>query len=201
MGLRERKKQRTRLALIDAALDLFLGQGYEATTIDQIAASVDVSPRTFFRYFGSKEDVVLAMHADTQDILLAELADRPDTEAPFEALTQAMRITLAAVTEGDEAHRERLVKTMRLIGDNPLFTAGQMRLITDSEQRLVAEISRRRGVDDLRSHFVVAVFTAAVRVASEFCLPGEVRDPAVLAARLEETLAVAEKALCPGWDR
>ncbi|MFC5946574.1 TetR/AcrR family transcriptional regulator, partial [Micromonospora harpali] len=48
-GLRERKKQKTRLALIDAALDLFLRQGYEATTVDQIAAAVEISPRTFFR--------------------------------------------------------------------------------------------------------------------------------------------------------
>ncbi|MCP9978944.1 TetR/AcrR family transcriptional regulator [Actinomadura madurae] len=76
-GLRERKKQRTRLALIDAALDLFLAKGYEATTIDEIVAAVEVSQRTFFRYFGTKEDVVTSFLSEHDQLMGEALAARP----------------------------------------------------------------------------------------------------------------------------
>ncbi|GAA0429685.1 hypothetical protein Acor_40540 [Acrocarpospora corrugata] len=201
MGLRERKKQKTRLALIDAALDLFLEQGYEASTIDQIAANVEVSPRTFFRYFGSKEDVALALLADSQDIFLAELSARPESESPFVAMAQAMRLSLTAMGEGDEADHARFVKTRRLLDHHPQFMAGQRRLMMANEQRLLAEIARRRGTDDLRSHFVLALFTTVARVGFEYCRPDEVRDADAMAARLDEILAIAEASLRPDWDK
>src|SRR6476620_8257 len=100
-GLRERKKQRTRSALIDTALDLFLSRGYEATTIDEIVAAVDVSQRTFFRYFAGKEDVALSRLAEYDERFVAALAGRPAAETPVAALTAAMRMTLDAVDTGD----------------------------------------------------------------------------------------------------
>src|SRR5918994_6863200 len=95
-GLRERKKARTREAIIDAALDLFESKGFDATTIDDIAAAAEVSPRTFFRYFESKLDVVMARNAPKEPTIGPLLAARPASEGPIEAMRQVMREELVA---------------------------------------------------------------------------------------------------------
>src|SRR5215207_4917559 len=83
-GLRERRKLQTREDIVNAALDLIEQKGYEATTVEDIASAADVSPRTFFRYFDSKLDVVLASKHH-EDVDLGEvLATRPAHESPIE---------------------------------------------------------------------------------------------------------------------
>ncbi|MEN3536199.1 TetR family transcriptional regulator [Microbispora sp. ZYX-F-249] len=198
MGLRERKKQRTRDALIDAALDLFLSQGYEATTIDQIAAEVEVSPRTFFRYFASKEDVALSLTADEQEMFLAELVARPWSESPFTALSQSMRAMLSILREIDGAEAGRILKAQRLVHTTPSLLAGAMRLIRENERRLVAEVARRMGTapDDLQSQLVVSVFVSI----GLLCMNGPTEDLNGLARRYEDLLTLAERSLRPGWD-
>lgn len=200
MGLRERKKAKTRVALIDAALDLFLAQGYEATTIDQIAAAVDVSPRTFFRYFGSKEEVALAPAADAQDVFLSELHVRPASESPFAALAQAMRGAVALLREGEPEDRQRFIKARQVVEASPMIFAGQMRLMMANEQRILEEVARRRGVDDLRSQFVTATFTSTIRVGFENCTLEELSDLDGMTKRLEETFALVDEVMTPGWD-
>src|SRR4029450_1977558 len=80
-GLRARKMARTRAAIEDAALRLFLEQGDVATTIDEIAGAGEVSPRTVLRYFGSKEDVLFARERETVRLVGELLAARPAGEA------------------------------------------------------------------------------------------------------------------------
>jgi AcrR family transcriptional regulator len=88
-GLRERKKARTRAALREHALRLFREQGYERTTVEQIAAAADVSPSTFFRYFPTKEDVVLQDDMDTRT--MEAFARQPPELSPIAAVRAAMR--------------------------------------------------------------------------------------------------------------
>src|ERR1700730_10621643 len=165
MTLRERKKQRTRLAHIDAALDLFLAKGYEATTIDEIVAAVEVSQRTFFRYFAAKEDVALSFMAEYDGIMVETLAGRPAQEPPFTALYEAMRLVLHTIEEGEAEEVERFRKLRQVIESTPALVAGQMAQYGATERLLVKEIARRQGTDpetDLRPQLLVAIHMAAI---------------------------------------
>jgi AcrR family transcriptional regulator len=88
-GLRERKKLKARRELERVALELFQGKGFDRTTIREIAAAADMSPRTFFRYFSSKEEVIFARSSDDIDALKIRLRARPEAESPYESVRHA----------------------------------------------------------------------------------------------------------------
>ena len=90
-GLRSRKKEKTRRAIEDAALDLFAEQGYEATTVDEIAERAEVSKATFFRYFGTKGEVIFGDTGDQHEALRTAIVERPMTEDDVTAVRQAIR--------------------------------------------------------------------------------------------------------------
>ncbi len=104
VGLRERKKARTRAAIRQEALRLFHEQGYAATTVEQIAAAAEVSPSTFFRYFPTKEDVVL--HDDYDALLLEAFEAQPADLNPIQALRAAMRAVFSEMSP-EELAQER----------------------------------------------------------------------------------------------
>jgi AcrR family transcriptional regulator len=98
-GLRERKKARTRASLREHALRLFREQGYQATTVEQIAAAAEVSPSTFFRYFPTKEDVVLQDDMDTR--MVEALERQPAGLGPITAARTATREVFASYSAAD----------------------------------------------------------------------------------------------------
>ena len=105
-GLRERKKARTRATIQHEALRLFRGQGYEATTVEQIADAAEVSRSTFFRYFGSKEDVVLTNDYDSA--LVENYRAQPAGLSPVRAFRRSIREVLGALDDDERAEmRER----------------------------------------------------------------------------------------------
>lgn len=109
-GLRERKKRKTRETLRAEAMRLFVEQGYAETSIEQIAEAADVSPSTFFRYFPSKERVVLA--DDIDPMILVAVARQPSDLAPLAVLRNAIVETMTALSVEDrerESARQRLM--------------------------------------------------------------------------------------------
>src|SRR4051794_10276363 len=163
-GLRELKKQRTRIAIQEAALDLIVRQGYDATTCEQIAAAAEVSPATLFRYFPTKEDVV--MQDDYDPLMAAAVAARPARERPFLAVRRALAQTLAQLPDQEIA---TVQERTRLLLSVPALRA---RLHEQSEAARVAladVLATRMGrpPDDLPVQATAAACAAAVSVAVE----------------------------------
>ncbi len=154
-GLRERKKARTRAAIREHALRLFREQGYTATTVDQIAEAADVSPSTFFRYFPTKEDVVLQDEIDM--LAIGAFEDQPPDLSPVAAFRAATRQAFAALDEADLA---RLRETAELTLTVPDLRARAM----DEYARTIAVIAeaagRRSGRDP--NDFAVRILAGAI---------------------------------------
>ncbi|MFI9553348.1 TetR family transcriptional regulator [Nonomuraea endophytica] len=200
VGLRERKKEKTRLALLDAALDLFLEQGYDATTVEQIAGVVDVSPRTFFRYFSSKESIPLWFHEQGEETMTETLDSRPADEPAFTSMTHALRAVIQDMQGSTPEDTERFLKLRKLFETNPALVGKSVARGTATELRLAEIIARRRGADpaDQLSHLIVAWAMATMRVGFE--CPYEPTNIRAIVERMEQTLAIAENSLKPGWD-
>ncbi len=163
-GLRELKRERTRAAIQAEALRLFSEQGYETTTCEQIAAAAEVSPATFFRYFPTKEDTVLADSYDA--LLLALVRDRPGSESPVRAVRESVAAALAAVYALDvETIRQRL----QLVLSVPALRARRHEQTRTTETLLAGALAGRMGSvpDDLEVRAVAAAIVAGLVVGVE----------------------------------
>lgn len=160
MGLRERKKLKTRVAIRQATYRLIQEQGYDATTIEQIAEAAEVSPSTVFRYFATKEDIVLTDEYDP--VLEAMLRSRPPAEPPLESVRRMMREALTTVlTSEDEELRQRT----RLMAEVPAVRARLTESMSATGKVLSQVLADRTGrsPDDLRIRVFVAAVLGAVR--------------------------------------
>ncbi|MER6503027.1 TetR family transcriptional regulator [Streptomyces sp. NPDC001455] len=202
--MRERKKRRTRDALLHAALDLFTTQGYEQTTVDEIVDAVEVSQRTFFRYFASKEEVAFAIQELVESHFLSELRRRPASEAPFEAIRRAVLCAWNSLGDTIEAiiTVELHMRTYRMIESTPSLHAAHLRRSIDLENQIALLIAEREGLDvekDPRPRVAVAAFCGVIRVTGQ--LWGRGRDASVESLRVltERYLDQLGPALAGNW--
>jgi AcrR family transcriptional regulator len=179
-GLRQRKRQQTRERLTRAAMALFLERGFEATTLDDIAAAADISRRSFFHYFASKEDVVLAWQEEITAALIDAVAARPAGESMLTAAENAIS-AMARQLEPGEA-----VAMAQLKRDNPALQARDQVKYEKLERALADALGKRTGrrTEQFEARLVAMIATGAMRIGGElWAAEGAREKPEALAKR------------------
>ncbi|WP_433181116.1 TetR family transcriptional regulator [Actinoallomurus sp. CA-150999] len=165
LGLRERKKLKTRRSIQEHALRLFQEQGYDATTVEQIAEAAEVSPSTFFRYFPTKEDTVLTDEYD--ELIVDAIRALPPELPPVEALRNVMR---AMVDEMVATDRQRMLGRTRLMLSVPALRSRQWDQTKVSQHAILEVLAERLGRPT--SDFELQAFVAAVIAVWETAILG-----------------------------
>jgi AcrR family transcriptional regulator len=162
-GLRERKRRETLHRIAEAGLRLFIADGYEATTLDAIAAAAGISRRTFFYYFKSKEEILLAWQSGTGEILRAALLEEPPDQTPFDAVRNAM-LRVSARYASDE-----IVVIDQLMRSTETLRARKQASYLQQEQALFAALCERWPQPEHRSSLRLVAMAAigALRLAFE----------------------------------
>jgi AcrR family transcriptional regulator len=160
-GLRERKKQQTRDTIARVALQLFAERGYDQTTLAEIADAADVSTRTIFAYYQSKEDILFC---DLPE-LVEQLKHTLDTRADGVTTIDALRDSIA----GMEAPDENLIQRKKIIATNETLRLGERARLSRIEELIADSIAKDldAGPGDVRPPLVAASMMAAFRAARE----------------------------------
>ena len=192
-GLRERKKARTRATIRREALRLFREQGYQATTVEQIAAAAEVSPSTFFRYFPTKEDVVL--QDDMEPMLVEALEQQPRELGMVAAIQASMRAVSASLSE---EQWDLLRQTAELGMTIPEVRARAMDDFSRTIAMMAGAMARRTGLspDDLRVRTASgAIFGAIMAATAPWDTYKAEQINADLFQRVDDALAVLQETL------
>ena len=192
-SLRERKKARTRASIREHALRLFRERGYDSTTVEQIAAAAEVSPSTFFRYFPTKEDVVLRDDFDGR--ILEAFGRQPASLTPIAAIRAALRDAMATVTpeEWEEFHESAALSVTV-----PEIRARALDELSRTIEVMADALAKRIGrpADDLKVRtYVGAVFGVMISVLTPDAFTGAANIGEQTFRRMDEALALLEEGL------
>jgi AcrR family transcriptional regulator len=186
-GLRERKKEKLREQIVQAAIELFARQGFESTTIDQIVAEVDASRRTFFRYFATKEELLTEWIEADRFRIREALASRPAGECPIEAA----RHVFAYVAGLLEADRSSLLAIEKISACSAAVRGKRQAKLERIARELTEVFASRMRLNaqrDLRPRLLANLVTAAVQSAFDTWLAGGGKGS--LAQLMDEALRV-----------
>jgi AcrR family transcriptional regulator len=188
-SLRERKRVRTRQALIDAAAELFERRGYDGTTIADIAAAADVSTRTFFSYFASKEEVLFPDADARVKAALSAIDERRPSERPTQILLRALAELGDA---GDDLVGPMAALRLRFVRSVPSVRGRLLQLQLDAQTEIAARLHAAfpDELDEVEAAALVGAFVGAIAGALEVLLRDE-HDPDVMRERLQRATAVA----------
>lgn len=175
-GRRERNKLERRARLEDVALDLFERQGFDTTTIEQIADAAGLAPRTFFSYFAAKDDLVLSDYSRRLARIIDELDRRPRGEPPW----QALEASFAAVAADYETEADRLRRRFTIMATTPSVFARSLQLQAGWEDALAERLRAHRGAraNDPTPRLLAATALAVMRASLQHWLTTP-RSPAL----------------------
>lgn len=164
----DRSRQAVVAEIVDTALTLFAEQGYEATTMAQVATRAGVSQRSLFRYFGSKEDLVCGEQDALGELLVATVEAQPPEMSTWDALRAGFTTLLAAGNHTPQ----RVLEISGLIFANPSLHSRYLEKRLRWQQALVPAVEKRMGIEsgeipDARAMGVIATVFACVDAASE----------------------------------
>lgn len=165
-GLRERKREKTHDGLVRTALQLFSERGFDHVTVEEIAAGYDLSARTFFRYFASKEDVLFSESDRHRTHLIQALADQDPSMGPFAALESALRLVATDYAQ----ERDLLRMRHQIVTSTPSLSTRAAERKQGWEAEVIEQLrtsGRARGMSDVDLRLVVAATTTALQVAIE----------------------------------
>ncbi|HEY4332657.1 MAG TPA: TetR family transcriptional regulator [Ilumatobacteraceae bacterium] len=196
--LRDRHRVETRSLILEAALDLMEANGFEQTTVEDIAAAAGVSSRTFFRYFESKNAVLIEGPSDEEDHgkgdeMMAALVARPASETMSEALGAVLHDKLGQLFEAEDGCK---LRQLRIILAEPVLRVMARDNFHEHRPMLAAAFAARLGVDPdaLAPRVLSAAFTEAIWVILEKWA-GTDGDPAELPGLIDEAFSTLNTAL------
>jgi AcrR family transcriptional regulator len=198
MSLRDRKRARTRQALVDAAVDLIERKGFEATTIADIAAAAEVGTRTFFSYFPSKEDVLFPETDRRVRAAVAAIAGRSPDEEPADVLLRALRETN---DDGEDLTGRLAALRIRLAMQVPAVRGRGLQLQWESQREIARHLAAAYPdrLDEVSAAALVGAFVGAVTGALTVLMedPERRADPAALRESLHKATDIALRPWAP----